>query len=647
MNNFNKAITAGLLVAFSCVASAGLVKDGIWKIEEGDTLKGVLKITIPDQPLRQKRLTRLAPLINKKAIDKNGRLIVGQNLRLPGVKLPSTVNAADNSDQVGKVLITSGDAVATSDNGEKRSLNRGSVINKGDTIETDSARAQIRFSDGSLVALRPNTSFKVEEYSFNGQQDGSERGIYNLLKGGFRTISGAIGQVNKSNYRVKTPVATIGIRGTHYGITLCTGGSCADRGLKDGLYGGVVDGSISTTNDQGTTIFDNDQYFLIAGIDSIPQELLGPPGVIFDDPQKPAAGNSPQQTENNKPSAKEKALKEIAGLANKVRRELGPLYNGSTDSNQPVTLVFGNTTITIGDPSHPSLDGTPAPNGTVLGVSFATPGDARTFSMLHNGNDQRISLATVGNTANTFVGASQLITGGTNNSIRFIDTDAIANNLSDTGASSNGTGISWGRWSNTNLSASTIVEGQQVTVSTPPTTGFHYSLVEAGKAIRTLQEFDAAKSTEGFSGGTPQQFLIGGTSPTNLSGVTGSLNGGSTNLSIDFASNTITTLNITADISNQLEQTDTYALNNVSPIPISSVITPGGFAALEGNCTGSINCGNGVGLTGRASFTFGHGNNHIGTAVNYAAEASNASANPQVGVAGVVLFETTSQVTPQ
>ena len=40
-------------------------------------------------------------------------------------------------------------------------------------------------------------------------------------------ITGAIGRVNKANYRVNSPFATIGIRGTHYALMACQGGSCA------------------------------------------------------------------------------------------------------------------------------------------------------------------------------------------------------------------------------------------------------------------------------------------------------------------------------------------------------------------------------------------------------------------------------------
>jgi len=70
------------------------------------------------------------------------------------------------------------------------------------------------------MSLSPDTEFKVEEYSFEGKQDGSEKSFFNLVKGGLRAITGAIGHTNKKNYRLNTPVATIGIRGTEFLATM-------------------------------------------------------------------------------------------------------------------------------------------------------------------------------------------------------------------------------------------------------------------------------------------------------------------------------------------------------------------------------------------------------------------------------------------
>ena len=116
---------------------------------------------------------------------------------------------------VGKVEFTTSGAYATN-GGQQRSLTKGMEINQGDTIITEAGRTQIRFSDGGYISLQPNTEFKVDEYSYEGKTDGSEKGFFSLVKGGLRAITGAVGRVNKTAYRVNTPVATIGIRGTEF-----------------------------------------------------------------------------------------------------------------------------------------------------------------------------------------------------------------------------------------------------------------------------------------------------------------------------------------------------------------------------------------------------------------------------------------------
>lgn len=117
---------------------------------------------------------------------------------------------------VGRVEFAVGSVNALGQDGNARSLAKGGEINNGDTIQTIDGRAQIRFSDGGYISLQPNTEFKVEDYTYNGKSDGSEKGFFSLVKGGLRAITGAIGHTNKQAYRVNTPVATIGIRGTEY-----------------------------------------------------------------------------------------------------------------------------------------------------------------------------------------------------------------------------------------------------------------------------------------------------------------------------------------------------------------------------------------------------------------------------------------------
>lgn len=126
---------------------------------------------------------------------------------------PLTVLAAASLD------FAVGDVQAVSSAGVARPLAKGGRINAGDTVRVGDGRAQLRFDDGALVSLQPNTDFRIDEFQFSGQQDGKERGFFSLLKGGLRTLTGLVGKVNKGNYKVTTSVATIGIRGTEYTLS--------------------------------------------------------------------------------------------------------------------------------------------------------------------------------------------------------------------------------------------------------------------------------------------------------------------------------------------------------------------------------------------------------------------------------------------
>src|SRR5262249_31616111 len=98
--------------------------------------------------------------------------------------------------------------------GREEPLLRGAELNSGDTVRTAEGRAQLRFSDGAYVSLQPQSEFAIRDYRFDGKTDGSERGFFGLLKGAMRAVSGLVGRVNRDNFQVTTPTATIGIRGT-------------------------------------------------------------------------------------------------------------------------------------------------------------------------------------------------------------------------------------------------------------------------------------------------------------------------------------------------------------------------------------------------------------------------------------------------
>lgn len=159
---------------------------------------------------------------------------------------------------MGNIHFATGDVSATDSNGGKRVIAKGSTVNTGDTINTGpGARAQIKFSDGSLVSLQPETQFRVDEYQYNGKTDGSENGAFSLLKGGMRTITGLIGRFNRDKYKVNTPVATIGIRGTEYTAALDSG--------NENLAVNTGEGQVEVCNPAGCILLSSGESGIVSG----------------------------------------------------------------------------------------------------------------------------------------------------------------------------------------------------------------------------------------------------------------------------------------------------------------------------------------------------------------------------------------------
>jgi len=114
----------------------------------------------------------------------------------------------------GEVIVLRGSASAVSVTGATRSLERGAGVFQGDRIDTaDGAVIAMEFTDGSTFQLGENASMSVDNYAF-GQSAESDGFASSIFKGAFRFVSGLIAQRRSRGMGVRTPVATIGIRGT-------------------------------------------------------------------------------------------------------------------------------------------------------------------------------------------------------------------------------------------------------------------------------------------------------------------------------------------------------------------------------------------------------------------------------------------------
>ena len=140
----------------------------------------------------------------------------------------SAANAADESS--GMVVASRGEVSALA-NGSSRELKQGDFIYVNDEIQTGARSfAVLQFTDGAKVTVRPDSKLVIETYLYTG--DDSDEATLSLVSGGLRVITGAMAKTHPENYKVRTPVALMGVRGTEFSIQLCGDQLCAEDQME-------------------------------------------------------------------------------------------------------------------------------------------------------------------------------------------------------------------------------------------------------------------------------------------------------------------------------------------------------------------------------------------------------------------------------
>ena len=190
-------------------------------------------------------------------------------------------SASAFADAVGAITHASGTVSVKRTDGSTKLLGLRSEVYEGDLISTQSdTYTRVKFNDGGELTLRPNTQVQVANYAFSEKAPEKDNIVINLFKGGLRALSGLIGKRNKDNVAYKTPTATIGIRGTNFGLLFCQN-DCADvptvsgQPPHNGLHIDVAEGEIVARNAGGTLNFTVGQFGFVGGANTSP--VLVPP----------------------------------------------------------------------------------------------------------------------------------------------------------------------------------------------------------------------------------------------------------------------------------------------------------------------------------------------------------------------------------
>jgi hypothetical protein len=144
-------------------------------------------------------------------------------------------------------------------NGEIADLALGAGVPMGGVIETGpGARLIVVFEDASQLTLGAGARVTVDDmvYDAAARQSGAVSQALEVLAGTFLFVSGGVGRDKPEAVTFRTPVATIGIRGTEF-----FGGSLA-AGMPPGQthYGFMIlDGAISVDAPEGSVVLDEFQ----------------------------------------------------------------------------------------------------------------------------------------------------------------------------------------------------------------------------------------------------------------------------------------------------------------------------------------------------------------------------------------------------
>jgi hypothetical protein len=243
----------------------------------------------------------------------------------------------------GTVVQLSGPLLAKKADGAVRILSMKSEVESGDTLVTEkNTYAMVKFIDNSEITLKPSTTFKVENFSYDAGKPDGDNASFNLVKGGLRSVTGLLGKRNKEKFAMKTPSATIGIRGTTFiaewvepspeavaqaaaarqawlmastaalgdampiqPLMLTQGPVSAPSGvMQPGLYVQVIDGLILLSNPAGVQQFSAGQFGFTPSFRTPPVMVPQNPGLKFNPPPvfnstTPQSGSSSSSTKSN------------------------------------------------------------------------------------------------------------------------------------------------------------------------------------------------------------------------------------------------------------------------------------------------------------------------------------------------------------
>jgi hypothetical protein len=135
-------------------------------------------------------------------------------LMICALLLGTSLAAAEDARPIGMVKTASGEAFILRD-GRRLAAHPGLDLMLGDQLSTGKKGALgVILRDDTVISLGPATQTRLEQFAFDPAQ-GNLALVLRVSRGLIEYLSGKISKLAPGSVRIETPVATLGIRGTH------------------------------------------------------------------------------------------------------------------------------------------------------------------------------------------------------------------------------------------------------------------------------------------------------------------------------------------------------------------------------------------------------------------------------------------------
>lgn len=133
-----------------------------------------------------------------------------------GLPVPGVAREADRV-PVGTVTLLIGQARMVRADGSSPVLRQGAEVFVGDRVETGAnGHVHLSFVDRGAVSVRPDSLLEVQSYRFDPARPDANEVRLRVERGTARSISGEALSGDKNRFRMNTPIAAIGVRGTDF-----------------------------------------------------------------------------------------------------------------------------------------------------------------------------------------------------------------------------------------------------------------------------------------------------------------------------------------------------------------------------------------------------------------------------------------------